>query len=192
MAFVDRVWRLAISPRSEWRAIAAEPHAVGRILAAYVAPLVVAAAAAYVAGIVLFGRTTPQGLNYTPPMGSVIGRAAAGAVLWVAFVYAFAQAIDALAPRFGAPRNFDHAFKLAAYAPTALWVGLLAYVVPGFGWIGLTLGTLYSVYLLFAGLPVLMGPPAERAVTYAMACVAAGCFIALLLGLVIRAAFTML
>jgi len=83
-------------------------------------------------------------------------------------VYVFALIIDYLAPQFGAQKNFHQAFKVAAYMPTAAWVAGIFEILPGVGGIIHVIGALYSLYLLFLGLPVLMKPPSERATTYTL------------------------
>lgn len=188
----SRAWRLLRTPRAEWQAIAADGVTTSRIVATYVVPLAVVTALAYIAGILIFELSTDQGNTYRPAFSNVLALSASGIVLWIASIYMLAQAVDALAPRFGARRDFRNAFKLAAHVPTAIWVGLLAYIVPDYGWVGLTLGALYSLYLLFVGVPVLMMPPEDKAVVYALACFLAATVIALLVALVIRVLFTIL
>lgn len=187
-----RAWRLIRNPRAEWRAIETDGTSTSRIVAAYVVPLAILPALAYMAGLLIFELSTDQGNTYRPAFSNVLALSASGIVLWIASIYVLAQVVDALAPRFGARRDFRHAFKLAAHVPTAIWIGLLAYIVPDYGWIGLTVGALYSVYLLLVGVPVLMMPPEDKAVIYALACFLAATVIALLVALVIRVLFTIL
>src|SRR3546814_17909838 len=51
---------------------------------------------------------------------------------------------------------------VAAYSATAAWVAGVFQIVPSLGWIGAILG-LYSLYLLYLGLPILMKAPAANA-----------------------------
>jgi hypothetical protein len=57
------------------------------------------------------------------------------------------------------------ALKVVAYSFTAAWVGGVFSLIPVLGIITL-LFVLYSLYLLFLGLPVLMKAPADKAIGY--------------------------
>ncbi len=76
-------------------------------------------------------------------------------------IYAFAYVTDALGPQFGVSRNFNRAFKLAAYFPTAFWLTGAIRLIPDLEMFWY-LGAAYSLYLLFIGIPILMKPPRTR------------------------------
>ena len=59
----------------------------------------------------------------------------------------------------------QQAIKLSAYSATAGWVAGIFYLIPSL-WILAAIGGLYSLYLFYLGLPVLMKVPAEKAVPY--------------------------
>jgi hypothetical protein len=82
--------------------------------------------------------------------------------------------IDLLGPQFGAARNFGQAFKVAAYAPTASWVANFFMIIPMLWFVAL-IGGIYSLYLLYVGLPKLMKPAADKALIYTLAVI--GCMI---------------
>src|SRR3546814_8308964 len=87
-------------------------------------------------------------------------------------VWVLAWIINALAPTFEATRNPVQAMKVAAYSATAAWVAGVFQIVPSLGWIGAILG-LYSLYLLYLGLPILMKAPAAKAMAYTLATIVA-------------------
>jgi len=64
---------------------------------------------------------------------------------------------------FAAAQN--QAIKLSAYSSTAGWVAGIFYLIPAL-WILAIIGGLYSLYLFWVGLPVMMKVPAEKAVPY--------------------------
>ena len=101
---------------------------------------------------------------YRTPIGSAITSAIIMYVLSLAGVYVLALIIDALAPTFDGTRNQIQALKLAAYSSTASWVAGIFSLMPGLR--ALTILGLYSIYLLYLGLPVLMKAPAEKAGAY--------------------------
>jgi hypothetical protein len=88
--------------------------------------------------------------------------------------------IDALAPKFGGRKDFVSAFKLVAYASTAAMVSGLSYLLTALPFLML-LGALYSLYLLYIGLPVLMKCPPGRALPYTAVIMVCG-FVANLAG----------
>ena len=92
----------------------------------------------------------------------------AGGTLGLATVYVVGLVINALAPQFGATPDSGQAFKVAAYAPTAYWVAILITVIPALGIVAL-LGGLYSLYLLYVGLPKLMKPAEDKTIIYIVA-----------------------
>jgi hypothetical protein len=72
--------------------------------------------------------------------------------------------IDALAPSFGGQKDQLKAFKVAAYTGTAAWLASAFTALPIVGFVAI-LG-LYSLYLLYTGLPILMKAPEDKAVVY--------------------------
>ena len=82
----------------------------------------------------------------------------------LAGTFVLALVIDALAPTFGGQKSQIQALKVAAYSSTASWVVGVFMLLPALAWLGV-LG-LYSLVLLFLGLPVLMKVPQDKAVGY--------------------------
>jgi hypothetical protein len=76
--------------------------------------------------------------------------------------------IDALAPTFGGQKSSQQAFKVAAYSYTAAWVAGIFQIIPILGSLLAFLGALYSIYLLYLGLPRLMKSPEDKSVAYTL------------------------
>lgn len=167
---VNRVQKILLSPNSEWDVIDKEPTDIPGILTTYVAPLVIVGVLASAIGLFIFGYGSAFGITVRPSIMTIVVGAVLRAVLAIVGVYVMAFIIDALAPSFGAQKNFNQAFKVAAYYPTAAWLGAILGIVPGIAIIGMLIG-LYSLYLFFVGLPKLMKPPADKAVVYAIVCI---------------------
>src|SRR3546814_386237 len=87
-------------------------------------------------------------------------------VLTLAAIYIVALVIDALAPTFGGQKNPIQALKVAVYSGTAGWVAGIASLLPTLAILGGLVGGLYSLYLLYLGLPRLMKAPEDKAVVY--------------------------
>jgi Yip1 domain len=161
MDLVGRVKNILIDPQNEWRVIDAEPDTPANILKSYVAILAAVPVVCWFIGATIIGvgpyRT---GLFF----GLIVALINYGLTLVGVYVIAFV--IDALAPSFGGRKDFTSAFKVAAYAPTALWVAGVFSLLPVLS--ALTILGLYSLYLIYLGLPVLMRTPPEKAVGYVL------------------------
>ena len=162
MDLVSRVKNILLDPQNEWRVIDGEQDPPGVILKNYVAIL---AAIPVVCGFI--GASIVGVGPYRT--GFFVGLIAAiiHYVLTLIGVYVIAFLIDALAPTFGGQKNFNSAFKVAAYAPTASWVAGVFALLPVLS--VLTILGLYSLYLFYIGLPALMRTPPERAIGYVLA-----------------------
>jgi hypothetical protein len=81
-------------------------------------------------------------------------------------VYLLALIIDALAPSFGARRDFASALKLTVYAATPIWLSGVFLLLPALA--DLTVLGLYAVYLLWTGIRALIKPAPERFRAYTL------------------------
>ena len=159
MNLVDRAQAILLSPKTEWQVIDHETGDPTYLFSNYVAILAaVPAAAAFI--------------------GYSFGGMGVGTALFLAiFLYVFycvgwyveAFVIDALAPTFGGQKNFPAALKLSAYSSTAAWLAGIFQIIPAVAILGIV--GLYSVYLLWLGLPMLMRTPPDRATAYTAAVV---------------------
>jgi hypothetical protein len=179
-AILGRVQRLLLSPASEWDAIAGEDANVQRIYMNYVGPLLIVSALAAAIGMSVIGINYGLG-TFRVPAGSALTQAILQVVLGAAGVYITGIVINALAPQFGGTQDAGQAFKLAAYSPTAAWVAGIVTILPQLGIIAL-LGGLYSLYLLYVGLPKLMKPAEDKALVYTLAVVGVMIVVYILIG----------
>ena len=163
MNLVERVKHILLTPRTEWEVIDGETATPVGLFTGYIMPLAAIGPIAQVIGYSVFGVRFGGGM-YRTPIGSAITGAVIMYVLSLAGVYVLALIIDALAPTFGGTRSQIQALKLAAYSSTASWVAGIFSLMPGLR--ALTILGLYSIYLLYLGLPVLMKAPAEKAGAY--------------------------
>jgi hypothetical protein len=162
MDLVSRVKNILIDPQNEWRVIDRETDAPRAILTGYVAILAAIPAVCGFIGASIIG----VGVYRT---GFFVGLASAIVhyVLTLIGVFVVAFVIAALAPTFAGRRDFNSAFKLAAYGPTAVWVAGVFALIPALSI--LTILGLYSLYLFYLGVPVLMRVPQDRTIPYGIA-----------------------
>ena len=182
-AIIARVQRLILSPGTEWDAIAGEPADMQKIYMGYVGPLVIASALAAAIGMSVIGVSVPYAGTFRVGIAAALSSAILQVIIGLVMVYVVAFVINALAPNFGATQDMGNAFKLAAYAPTPSWVAGLVMILPSLGIVAL-LGGLYSLYLLYVGLPKLMKPAQDQTLVYTLAIIGVMVVAAVVIGAV--------
>lgn len=182
MALVDRVKNILLTPRTEWAVIDAEPTTVGELYKGYILPLAAIGPLAQAIGSSVFGYTVPFVGTYRTPIGSAIAGAVVSYVLTLVGVYVLSLIIDALAPTFNGTKNQIQALKVSAYSATASWIAGIFALVPGLRFL-VILG-IYSLYLMYLGLPLLMKSPQDKAVGYTVVVIIAAFVMFLVIGMV--------
>jgi hypothetical protein len=180
MNLVQRVQRILLSPRTEWEVIDAEPTTPAQLYTGYVMLLAAIGPIAQLIGYSVFGITVPFMGTYRVPIGSAITSAIVTYILTLLGTYVLALIIDALAPTFNGQRSQIQALKVAAYSSTASWVAGIFALVPGLRLLSI-LG-LYSLYLLYLGLPTLMKTPREKAMGYTVVVILAAIVLFMIIG----------
>ncbi|HMZ85324.1 MAG TPA: Yip1 family protein [Giesbergeria sp.] len=180
-ALLQRVLDILMRPRETWLQINAEDGNPGRIYLGYLVFLAAIPAVAGFIGYSLIG-VGAFGISVRVPVVQGLVSMVVGYVLSLAMVYVLALIANMLAPRFQAQQDMGSAFKLVAYASTAGMLGGVFSILPSLAMLGL-LAALYSVYLLYTGIPVLMKAPQEKAVGYTAALVVCGILAGIVVGL---------
>ena len=180
-ALLQRVLDILMRPRDTWLQIDAEDGNPGRIYLGYLVFLAAIPAVAGFIGYSLVG-VGAFGISVRVPVVQGLVSMVVGYVLSLAMVYVLALIANMLAPRFQAQQDMGSAFKLVAYASTAGMLGGVFSILPSLAMLGL-LAALYSVYLIYTGIPVLMKAPQEKAVGYTAALVVCGILAGIVVGL---------
>ncbi len=185
MNLVERAKAILLTPQTEWRAIEPESGDPAYLFANYVAILAAIPAVCGFIGISIIGFGMPMMGAYRVGFFGGIGHAILRYLLSFVMVYVIALVIDALAPTFGGQKNQSNALKLAVYSMTPVWLSGVFMLLPGFRWLGI-LG-LYSLYLFWLGVPVLMKAPSDKSAPYTAAVVVCGIVIFVVIGAVLGA-----
>ncbi len=164
MNVVDRAKNILITPKTEWAVIEKETITNTTILTSYVLPMLLIGAVATFIGQGLIGVNTGFGGSSANITGGFVGMLVFGLHM-VVLVYGIGAAIDVLGPSFGAEKNWVKSFQLAAYSLSAAYVGSLFLIFPAL-WILVLLCSLYSLYPLYTGLPILKKTPADKQIAY--------------------------
>jgi hypothetical protein len=174
---VDRVKNILLQPTAEWQKIEAEPKDTGKLITGYLLPLAGAAVLAFAIGATVFGYGA-FGFTVHLPLTTVIGMAVTQLVMAVVSALVFAWIVNALAPSFGSTQDIGQAQKLVVYSATASYVAALFQIFPPLAMLGI-LG-IYSLVLLYKGMPVMMKTPLDKRIGYLVTCIIA----AIVLGIV--------
>jgi len=166
-ALVARVKGILLQPKSEWMKIDGEFATTKSLFTRYA---MILAAIGPVCSL-LGGQLMPiMGMKLSIVGAIVVALVSYGMSLLGVFLLGLI--INALAPNFGGTANKVQAMKLAVYSWTAAWLAGVFGLIPMLGILAI-LG-LYSFYLLFVGLPILMKVPEDKKVGYFIVTVIAG------------------
>jgi hypothetical protein len=174
MNIVDRIKNILMTPKTEWPVIANEPADPGQLLMTYVLPLT----AIPFVGYLLSGLVGSMGLTYGIAMGLVQFLTAVIGVYIVAFV------VDMLAPNFGSEKNLGRSMQLVAYSMTPGWIAGILYVLPALGLI-VAVASLYGLYLMYLGLPVIKKTPQDKQVIYLVVIIVSVLVVYMILGMIL-------
>ena len=162
----SRVRGILLEPRTTWKEIDGEFTKSGELWGKYIIPLAAIGAIASLVGLLIFGqRIAFTSLTNPVPLSTAIARGVATYVLSLLVVFVLSRMISLLAPGFGGQRNDVQGLKVAAYASTPHWIGGIFLLLPALGPVSLIF-SLYSLLLLYIGLPIVMKVPKDRAMGY--------------------------
>ncbi|WP_295246523.1 Yip1 family protein [uncultured Brevundimonas sp.] len=166
-ALVARVKGILVQPKSEWMKIDGEFATTKSLFTRYA---MILAAIGPVCSL-LGGQLMPiMGMKLSIVGAIVVALVSYGMSLLGVFLLGLI--INALAPNFGGTANKVQAMKLAVYSWTAAWLAGVFGLIPMLGILAIL--RLYSFYLLFVGLPILMKVPEDKKVGYFIVTVIAG------------------
>jgi hypothetical protein len=184
---VNRLKGILLQPGSTWKAIDGEFTKPAALYKGWVLPLALIGPLCWAVGTLVFGLNFGVVGFYRLPIQNILTLAAVDYVLSVFGVFALALIISLLAPTFGGQRNDVQGLKVAAYASTAWFVAGVFQLLPQLALVRI-LVSLYSAYLLFSGVPIVMKPAKDQAMGYAIVAVLGAVVVALIV-LAIHTAF---
>jgi hypothetical protein len=171
---IQRARALLVSPRTEWPVIAAEPATAQALYREYFMILAAIPPICEFVKVSILGYAWHGFRVYRLGIGAGLTAAIVQYVTSLAAVYVLAVIVEALAPNFAGQPNRIQALKVAGYSYTAVWIAGVALILPGLSGLVALAGALYSVYLLYLGLPSTMKVLPERATGYTAVVVLSG------------------
>lgn len=184
---ISRAKGILLEPRATWKEIDAEFTKPGETWGKYIVPLAAIGPIATTVGMILFGRRVPfTSLTNPVPIKTAVTTGIAMYVMALISVFVLSRIVSLLAPGFGGQRNDVQGLKAAAYASTAAWVGGVFQILPALSLVSL-LFSLYSLVLLYVGLPIVMKVPKDRAMGYTAVVIIVWIVVFLIAGAVVTA-----
>lgn len=163
---IQRIKDILFKPKETWPQIKAEATGIGQVFTGYAMILAAFPAVFGLLGFTLVGQSFgPITGFFRIPFTYALVWAVVWYVLILVALYVEGLVINALAPSFGSKPNPVNAYKLAVYSSTPMFVAGILNIVPALG-ILVFLISLYSFYLLYIGMPVMMETPKEKHVGY--------------------------
>lgn len=189
-SWLARLYGILLEPRAEWTVIEAEQDSVRSLMLRWVMPLAAIGPLAKLIGSQLFGYNQ-YGADIRPAISTALTEAVVSYVLSLAAVYLLSRIISALATYFGGREHRTQAMKVAAYGATAAYLAGGFQLVHWLEWA--EAAGLYSLYLIFTGLPAVMHVTRRKAFIYTVVTLLAAIGLTILLTLAVmfsRDAFT--
>lgn len=181
--FISRVKNIVMAPTAEWQVIAPESTSIAQLYMGYVAILAALATVMAFVRMALIGVRLPLGggvMRY--PMSSALSTAVMSFVFGLIGVFLVGLIINGLAGTFSAQKDQRQALKVAAYSLTPAFLSSILALSPVLPTLLQFLAGCYGIYVLYLGLPVVMGAPKEKAVGYTAAVVICTILLGVLLG----------
>jgi hypothetical protein len=176
----DRAKAMILHPRSEWDVIAGEATTVRGLFTGYVMYLAAIPPICMVIGTLVFGLFGRHGSLLGALVGGIIEYA-----FTIAGVYLMGLIIEFAAPYFGGTKDRIQAMKVSAYFPTAVWLIGVVGLIPPLG--PLRLLGLYSLFILYLGLPKLMRTAEDKGLIYTLVVIVSSLIVWMVIGLVVAA-----
>lgn len=175
-----RIQSILLKPRDTWAEIARESPSVQSLFTGYVVWLAAIPALAGFIGTSLIG-TSVFGVTVRVPLLTGLTQMLVSYVFSLVSIGLLAFIIQSLAPRYGGVADRTRATQVAAYSATAAFLGGVFALLPTLAALGLLAG-LYSLYLLYLGLPLLMQSTPEKSLAYTVVTVIAAVLLSLVVG----------
>ncbi|HEX59798.1 MAG TPA: DUF1282 domain-containing protein [Methanomicrobia archaeon] len=185
---VTEAKNIIISPRSTLEEIKSKERSTQDVLT-YLAVIAIPLLIGVIIGYGVVGVKVGWGMfatHITLPMGTAVGIGILQYALSIIGVIIFAYILNALAPSFSSEQNLMQAMKLAAYAATPGLLAGILYALPTLS-ILVFLISLYGLYILYLGLPVLMNTPEDKQIVYLIVAIVVYIIIMVVIGAVVSA-----
>ena len=185
MDIVARAKAITLNPAATWPVIEAETHDAKSLYVPYLLILAAIPAICTFIGMSIIG-IGGFGFSMRIPFVSGLAMMITTYILSLVMTYGMGWLISALAPTFGGQSNLIQGLKIAVFGATPMMLAGVFNILPALSIVGL-LAALYSLYVMYLGLPILMKNPKDKTITYMVVVVIASIIAGVVLGMISRA-----
>ena len=165
MNLQERVTRILKQPKLEWPVIEAEPSDIATLYRSYIMPLAAIPAICGFIGMVVIGISLPFVGRYRYGIAEALRVEIFQYVGQLISCFVAAFVIAKLAPTFNSRDDQVQALKLVAYSMTPVWIAGVLNLIPVLA-VLIIFAAIYSIYLYYLGVPVLMKTPQDKVIPY--------------------------
>ncbi|MBI3545268.1 MAG: YIP1 family protein [Gammaproteobacteria bacterium] len=173
---LNHVWGLLSNPESEWKTIRKENCTIGRCYCSHVLLLAaIPPLAGYIGTTQVGWQIARREIHKLTPDSALLIALLSYLTILVA-IFSIGKLIQWMGQTYGAKQSLPQCIALAAYTATPLLLTGIMLVYPVL-WLNLLIGLpalAYSVYLLYTGVPIVMGIKKERGFLFSSAVLAVG------------------
>lgn len=184
---IARARAILFTPKSEWPVIAGESTTAADLYQGYIVLLAAIPAVFSFLKLSVIGVSLPFAGTIRVGVVSGLSNMVLGYVLGLVMLYVMALIVEALAPSFGGQKDRIQALKVVAYSYTASAIAGVGQVLPGLGLLLALAGGIYSIYLLYLGLPSTMKCPQDKAAGYTAVAIIIAIVLNVVIGMTVAA-----
>jgi hypothetical protein len=173
---LNHVWGLMVHPMKEWKSIKSERCTIGKCFCSHVLIMAAIPAVAGYIGTTRVGWSFGAGEVHKLTHDSALQIAILTYLVMLVAVFSLGKAIHWMGQTYGSKQSLAQSMALAGYTGTPLWLIGFFFLYPVL-WFNMLVGLpalAYTVYLLYSGVPVMMGVTRERGFLFASAVLAVG------------------
>lgn len=179
---IQRAMSILMKPTGEWTAIKNEKWSTQDLYVKYALLLGAIPALAGFIGYALIGISV-FGVTIRYPFVNAIVWTVLQYALSMGMVFGIAAIMDALAPTFGAKKDFNTSLKIVVFSWTASWVGGIFMIIPSLSPLAMLTG-IYSLVLLYFGMSSIREIPKEKMVGYYVTVLVLAIVLAIVVGVI--------
>lgn len=187
MDIVERAKAITLNPAATWPVIDAEKHDAKSLFVPYLLILAAIPAVCSFIGLSLVG-IGGFGFNFRIPFASGLAMMITTYILSIIMTFGMGWLASVLAPTFGGKSDLVQGLKLAVFGGTPMMLAGIFNILPALSIVGL-LVALYSLYVIYLGLPMLMKNPQGKTIPYMVVLIIASIVSGVVLSMV-TSAFT--
>jgi hypothetical protein len=183
MDLVERVKAICLKPKETWTVIKDEQTTIKELFMSYAAILALIPPIAAFIGFSLVGMTMPLIGTWRQPILNGLVHAVIYYILSLVGVYVTAYVANWLAPKFNSKQDLTSAMKAVVFSYTPAWIASILSIIPSLS-VLVTIAGLYSLYVLYLGLPAMMDTPPEKKLGYVVTVIIASIVVMVVVSLI--------